>query len=73
MRTVTDDRVAALGRQLATMQALNVDQGIHIAELLRERSETTALVASLYAKIAERDAVVIAVLQRELDTLEGAA
>jgi hypothetical protein len=55
------------------MQGLNVDQGRHIAELLRERAEGGALVASLYAKIAERDAVVIAVLQREVDTLEGAA
>jgi hypothetical protein len=68
-----DDRVAALSRQLETMQALNVDQGRHIAALLRERAESAALVASLYAKIVERDAVVIAVLQRELDTLEGAA
>jgi hypothetical protein len=73
MRTATDDRVAALRRQLETMQSLNVDQGRHIAELLRERAETAVLVAQLYAKIAERDAVVIAVLQRELDTLEGAA
>lgn len=68
-----DDRIATLSRQLETMQALNVDQGRHIAELLRERAETAALVASLYAKLAERDAVVIAVLRRELDTLEGAA
>jgi hypothetical protein len=55
------------------MQALNVDQGRHIAKLMRERAEQDAVIASLYAKIAERDAVVIAVLRRELDTLEGAA
>jgi hypothetical protein len=40
---------------------------------MRERAEQDAVIASLYAKIAERDAVVIAVLQREVDTLEGAA
>jgi hypothetical protein len=73
MRTAMDDRVAVLSHQLETMQGLNVDQGRHIAELLQERAETDALVASLYAKLAERDAVVIAVLQRELDMLEGAA
>jgi hypothetical protein len=73
MRTATDDRVAALGLQLERMQALNVDQGRHIAKLMRERAEQDAVIASLYTKIAERDAVVIAVLQRELDTLEGAA
>jgi hypothetical protein len=73
MRNATDDRISALRRQLETMQALNVDQGRHIAKLMRERAEDHALIASLYAKIAERDAVVIAVLRRELDTLEGAA